>query len=123
MSNPNVTPSNLPTFLTDQEKEGVESDEDESIVETYEEVQIRLMEAINTIDKKFLQVIDQHESDFLKSYKLHMESVYKELKALKDQALALEAETMKDDTLLALQKQIKWYKSESIKLIKVYENY
>jgi len=81
----------------------------------------QLQDCINRIDKHFVETLRGHESDFIKAYKCQMIKVRDELKFLKDKKEELQRKLMRDDRITNLQKEIKWFKSESVKLNQVLE--
>lgn len=44
------------------------------------------------------------------------------MKNLKEKAIEMEVNVLKDEKLLHLSSQIKWYKTEAIKLVRSYED-
>lgn len=114
-------PARKVTFMTDSKSEFEFSGESEEEEETYQEAYEKLSDAINKIDQQFFKVISRHENEFVENYKHHMERVGAELRQLRNKALELESNAMKDDRITGLTVQIKWYKKEAMKLIKSYE--
>ena len=58
---------------------------------------------LNTYDEKLVQVLGQHENDFIYAYKTHMYKIERELKHLKQKSKEQDAKLTQDVRIIGLQ--------------------
>lgn len=61
-----------------------------------------------------METLAAHEDDFIKAYKGQMLKIQKELRFLKSKQDELAGKLMRDDRITNLQKEIAWFKTESV---------
>lgn len=71
---------------------------------------------IESLDEKVDSVIERHEADFLTAYRNHMNKIKKELQEMKRKTDDQEKTFHENDRISGLEKQLNWYRDESLKL-------
>ena len=74
---------------------------------------------LGTYDQKLVQVLGQHENDFIYAYKTHMYKIERELKHLKLKSKEQDAKLTQDVRIIGLQDQLQWYQHEFESLMSV----
>ena len=83
---------------------------------------------IDNLEVKINEVKEKHQADFLIAYKNHMSKIKRELQELKQKSEDQERMMQQNDRLINMEKQLNWFREESIKLyskleLKNKENY
>lgn len=71
---------------------------------------------IERLDEKVDTVIERHEAEFLMAYRNHMQKIKKELQEMKRRTEEQEKSFHANDRISGLEKQLNWYRDESLKL-------
>jgi len=82
-----------------------------------------LKELACTLDKRMEALLREHDNDFFLTFKTHMLSVQKELKALKDKADKEEAKTREDEKIRKFESELDWFMTEALKLDEICKEY
>ena len=61
-----------------------------------------MQNCLQSYDEKLVQVLSQHESDFIYAYKTHMYKIERELKALKQKSKEQDAKLTQDVRIISL---------------------
>ena len=73
---------------------------------------ITVNQCLDGYDKKLVEVLAQHENDFIYAYKTHMYKIERELKTLKQKSKEQDAKLTQDVRIISLQESLKKYQGE-----------
>lgn len=73
---------------------------------------------IGAIDGRIDSMIEKHEKDFITAYRGHMLKIAKEMEHLKKKCNEQEFLLRRDERVNSLEKQLEWFRAESLNLSK-----
>ncbi|KAF4656390.1 hypothetical protein FOL47_009015 [Perkinsus chesapeaki] len=88
---------------------------------------LNLFEQLNTLastlPERVVQLLEQHEHDFMLAYKTHMYTVQKQFRELKGKADKEDERVRRDNRVQELEKELKWFMSEALRLDALCKDY
>jgi len=82
-----------------------------------------LVTLAQSLDQRMAKLLQEHEKDFFLPYKTHMYMVQKEIKALRNKADQMEANTREDTKIKALEGELDWFMTEALRLDELCKGY